>query len=225
MNGPLRTLGKSIDYRFRDPQLLEQALTHRSVGAPNNERLEFLGDGLLNFLIASALYQRNPRASEGDLTRLRASLVKAGTLAEVAAELGLGECLRLGPGELSSGGFRRRSILADALEALLAGVYLDGGFDAAGKVVEHIFAGRLTNLPDPESLKDPKTRLQEALQGRGLALPEYELLATRGQDHQREFTMACRVPGLSLQTQATGSSRRKAEQAAAAAALARMKDV
>lgn len=224
MNGSLRALSACIDYQFQDSAILEQALTHRSAGTPNYERLEFLGDSLLNFLIADSLFRSNVNANEGDLTRLRASLVKASTLAEIAAELGLGDCLRLGPGELSSGGFRRKSILADAFEALLGGVFLDGGYDAVRKVVMHVYARRLENLPSAESLKDPKTRLQEALQGRGLDLPEYVLLDTRGEDHKREFTMACRVLSLSLQTEASGSSRRKAEQAAAAVALDRLKN-
>lgn len=220
----VRHLGDRIAYRFRNPDILDEALTHRSAGTPNYERLEFLGDSLLNFLIAEMLFQENAGASEGDLTRLRASLVRAGTLAEIAAELGIGDCLRLGGGELSSGGFRRKSILADAFEALLGAVYLDGGYEAAREVIAHVYAERLRNLPDAESLKDPKTRLQEALQQRGLSLPEYVLLDSRGADHEREFTMACRVESLSLQTKASGSSRRKAEQAAAALALGRLQD-
>ncbi len=224
MNGPRETLCNFIDYQFSDARLLEQALTHRSVGTPNYERLEFLGDSLINFLIAEALYEQDTSTSEGDLSRLRASLVKAGTLAELALEMGIGDCLQLGPGELASGGFRRKSILSDALEAVLGAVYLDGGFSAARKVVRKVFSARLASLPDAESLKDAKTRLQEALQARGLALPEYELVRAEGKDHKRIFTMACRVPGLSLETQASASSRRKAEQAAASAALARMSD-
>lgn len=222
MNEPLRTLADRIQYRFGKPALLEQALTHRSAGTPNNERLEFLGDSLLSFVIADALFETSAGASEGDLTRLRASLVRAGTLADIAHELDLGDCLRLGPGELSSGGFRRRSILADALEAVLGGVYLDGGYEAARRVILLLYAGRLEDLPDAESLKDPKTRLQEVLQARGMGLPEYVLVATSGKEHRREFTMACRVPSLSVQEEATASSRRKAEQAAAAAALTRL---
>lgn len=221
---PVRHLGDRIAYRFRNADILDEALTHRSAGTPNYERLEFLGDSLLNYLIAEMLFQANAGASEGDLTRLRASLVRAGTLAEIASELGLGDCLKMGAGELSSGGYRRKSILADAFEALLGAVYLDGGYDAAREVVARLYAKRLGNLPDPESLKDPKTRLQEALQSRGLDLPEYILIDTKGADHNREFTMACQVPSLSLQTEASGSSRRKAEQAAAALALGRLKD-
>jgi len=224
LNGQLRHLGDRIDYRFRNPQILDEALTHRSAGTPNYERLEFLGDSLLNFLIADLLFQGDSKANEGDLTRLRASLVRAGTLAEIATELGLGDCLRLGAGELSSGGFRRKSILADAFEALLGGVFLDGGYDAARNVVARVYAERLRNLPAADSLKDAKTRLQEALQSRGLELPEYVLLGTQGADHKREFTMACKVQSLSLQTEASGSSRRKAEQAAAALALGRLQD-
>lgn len=219
MNEALRALADKTGYRFDNPDLLQQALTHRSAGTPNYERLEFLGDSLLNFVIADALFHAEPAASEGDLTRLRASLVRAGTLAEIAGELGLGNCLRLGAGELGGGGFRRKSILADGFEALLGGIYLDGGYTAVRKAILRVFSGRLENLPAAESLKDAKTRLQETLQGRGLDLPEYVLVATRGEEHKREFTMACRVPSLSLQTEASGGSRRKAEQAAAAAAI------
>lgn len=219
MNEKLAGLGKLIDYQFRNQDLLQQALTHRSAGSPNYERLEFLGDGLLNFLIADALFRLDSESSEGDLTRLRASLVKESTLAAVAGELNLGACLRLGPGEQTSGGFRRKSILADALEALLGAVYLDGGFAAAQTVVARLFKQRLASLPAAEDLKDAKTRLQELLQSRGLDLPEYQLEDSSGADHQRVFTVSCKVPGRSEVVRASGSSRRKAEQAAAKLAL------
>ncbi len=225
MNETPAALCDKIGYQFTDTALLEQALTHRSAGPGNYERLEFLGDGLLNFLIADALYQHVPAASEGDLTRFRASLVRSATLAELAQEIGIGGCLRLGQGELGSGGFRRRSILADALESLVGAIYLDGGYEEARGVVRRLFEKRLTNLPDAESLKDAKTRLQETLQARGIELPQYELLASEGKDHERVFTMACRVPVLSIETQASASSRRKAEQAAAASALTLIADV
>lgn len=213
-------LGRAINYRFNDPDLLERALTHRSAGAPNYERLEFLGDSLVNFLVADALYRRQPEASEGDLTRLRASLVKESTLASIAAGLRLGELLLLGPGEQTSGGFRRKSILADALEGLLGAVYLDGGIEAARQVADELFAERLDSLPDPETLKDPKTRLQEWLQGRGQALPEYALEETRGAEHARTFFVSCKIADPPCEARASGSSRRKAEQAAAAKVLA-----
>ncbi len=224
MSEALGALCRGIGYRFTDQALLERALTHRSAGPDNYERLEFLGDGLLNFLIAEAVYRNKPTASEGDLTRLRASLVRSRTLAELASEIGLGQCLRMGQGELGSGGFRRGSILADALEGLIGAIYLEAGIDEARAVVMRLFGQRLARLPDAESLKDAKTRLQEALQARGLALPKYELLESAGKDHEREFTVACRVPALALETQAEGSSRRKAEQSAAAQALAQLND-
>lgn len=225
MNGTRESLCNRIDYVFNDQRLLDQALTHRSAGSGNYERLEFLGDGILNFLIAEALYSREPNASEGDLTRFRASLVKASTIADVAADIGLGECLHLGQGELGSGGFRRKSILADALEGLVGAIYLDAGFETTRDVVLRLYADRLANLPDVDSLKDAKTKLQETLQARSLGLPEYELMASEGKDHERVFTVACRVPAMKLETSATGRSRRKAEQAAATNLLARINDV
>ncbi len=224
MNGSLGTLCKTIAYKFQDEELLRQALTHRSAGSRNYERLEFLGDGLLNFIVAEALYEQEAEASEGDLTRLRASLVKQGTLAGIASNLALGEYLQLGAGESSSGGFRRKSILADTVEALLGAIYLDGGFNAARTVTRRLFAEHLAGLPDAESLKDPKTRLQEILQGRGLGLPDYTLVNSHGKDHERIFTVACRVTALSVEAEASGSSRRKAEQAAAAEVIARIQD-
>ena len=215
-------LCKAIDYRFRNQDLLTRVLTHRSAGSPNYERLEFLGDSLVNFLVADALYRQETAAGEGDLTRLRASLVREATLASVASELALGDCLLLGPGEQTSGGFRRKSTLADALEAMLGAVYLDGGFEAASTVVQRLFASRLATLPDAESLKDPKTRLQELLQSRGQGLPSYSLEDTHGAEHQRTFVVNCKVPEPEFEVTASGSSRRKAEQAAAAKALARL---
>lgn len=208
-----------LPYRFARPELLGEALTHRSAGRPNNERLEFLGDAVLNFLIAEALYQRVPDADEGGLSRLRATLVRGETLAEIAGDLRLGEALSLGSGELKSGGFRRRSILADALEAVIGAVYLDGGFEACRELVRELFASRLASLPDTDSLKDPKTRLQEYLQSRQAALPVYHLVAEEGEPHRRTFRVACETPWLKAPVEASGRSRRAAEQEAARLAL------
>ena len=203
-----------LDYRFRDPALAELALTHRSVGRPNNERLEFLGDALLGAIIAEMLYEAHPRASEGELSRLRAQLVNGQALAVIARELELGEGLKLGPGELKSGGFRRESILADAFEALVASVYLDGGFEACRNAVRGLFARRVADLP--RSSKDAKTRLQEWLQARGLPLPVYELEGSHGEDHAKVFEVACSIAEPTpLRAAASGPSRRAAEQDAA----------
>ncbi|GAB4193775.1 MAG: ribonuclease III [Wenzhouxiangellaceae bacterium] len=213
------SLCQQLRYQFDDEQLLTTALTHRSVTRRNNERLEFLGDAILNCIVAELLYHKRPQAAEGDLSRLRARLVREETLADVARDLSLDEHLLLGEGELKSGGFRRASILADAFEAILGAVYLDGGFQAAHQVVAQLFAGRIEALPDAELLKDPKTRLQEWLQARKLALPQYELCGQSGPDHKRQFTVACLVPGQQQRFEAVGGSRRKAEQAAAGLAL------
>lgn len=204
-----------IDYRFDDPELLTRALTHRSHGGPHYERLEFLGDGLLNGIIADLLYRRRPHAPEGDLSRLRSRLVRDTTLAEIATELGLGDRLRLGPGELRSGGHQRQSILADVLEALIGAIYLDGGFGAAREVVLALFDQREQALPSAERLKDPKTRLQELLQADGQLLPEYRVVAESGADHCKRFEVECSVGGLMTPVRAAAGSRRKAEQAAA----------
>lgn len=219
MESAEKYLSKKLDYEFSNPDLLRRALTHRSVGSRNNERLEFLGDGALNFIIASEIYHLRPQYQEGQLSRLRASLVRGVTLAEVAREIGLGDYLSLGSGELKSGGFNRDSILADALEAVLGAVYIDGEFASLQRVVCHLFESRLHNLPDDEPQKDPKTRLQEYLQARKFPLPVYELIDTRGQDHARTFIVAARIDELALNVTAKGSSRRRAEQAAAENAL------
>ena len=208
-----------LPYTFGNPALLEQALTHRSRGHHHNERLEFLGDALLNFSIAALLYAERPDAPEGDLSRMRARLVRDRTLAQVAREIGLGDHLRLGPGELKSGGYLRESILADALEAIFGAALLDGGVDAARGLVEELLRPRMDALPAVDMLKDPKTRLQELLQGRGLRLPDYTVIEERGADHRREFTVECAVEPLDTPVQATAGSRRKAEQAAARAVL------
>ncbi|GAB4175939.1 MAG: ribonuclease III [Wenzhouxiangellaceae bacterium] len=211
-----------LAHRFADPGLLERALTHRSFGRPNNERLEFLGDAVLNCVVARMLFDRHPDLDEGLLSRLRSLLVREESLAEIADRLELGRFIRLGPGELKSGGYLRPSILADAVEALIGAVFLDAGYDAACAQIEAWLGDRVASPPALDSLKDPKTRLQEALQARGLSLPSYELLEQSGPDHARRFTVSCTTPLLDQPVVATASSRRKAEQAAARQALRRI---
>jgi ribonuclease-3 len=215
---PEEAIERRLDYAFRDASLLRQALTHRSHGTPHNERLEFLGDGLLNFVVARLLYERFDRLAEGDLSRLRASLVNQQTLSELALSLQLGDQLRLGEGELKSGGFRRPSILADAFEALIGAIFLDGGFHAAEGVLAKLYQP-LLGAVDPSSLgKDPKTRLQEYLQARKLALPQYAVVSVTGEAHEQHFQVECVIPALSIRSEGGGSSRRAAEQEAARAA-------
>lgn len=204
-----------IGYRFADPELLARALTHRSYGAAHNERLEFLGDSVLNCAIALELYRKFPRLTEGELSRLRANLVNQKCLSEVAQQFGLGEAIRLGEGELKSGGATRPSILADAVEAVVGAVLLDGGFDAACRVVRVLFAETLATLDPSAMAKDPKTRLQEYLQGRHIPLPRYQIVETRGEAHAHLFRVECSIPDLNIRTLGEGSSRRNAEQAAA----------
>jgi ribonuclease-3 len=211
-----------LGYQFRDAALLEAALTHRSAGRRNNERLEFVGDAVLNFAVAALLYREFPDADEGDLSRYRAALVSGATLATVAAELRLGGQLRLGGGELKSGGERRSSILADALEALFGAVYVDGGMVAAIAVIEALLAGRMGALPEARELKDPKTRLQEQLQAQGLPLPAYVVDAVSGEPHEQRFVARCAVAALELEARGEGSSRRQAEQEAARQVLERL---
>jgi len=206
---------------FADPALLERALTHRSAGHANYERLEFLGDALINAVVSIELYARFPRAPEGDLTRLRAALIRESSLAELARGIELSDCLRMGGGELKSGGFRRDSILADTLEALVAAVYLDGGWERCRALVCVLFAGAF-DAADIGAAKDAKTRLQEWLQARGMALPEYRMLDAVGKDHDKVFRVLCRVVDLDLCSDAAGRSRKAAEQAAAAALLERI---
>lgn len=208
-----------LPHRFSEPALLKQALTHRSLGSHNNERLEFLGDGVLNFIVAEYLYRERADAPEGDLSRLRANIVRDVTLAQIAGELNLGDHIRLGGGELKSGGFRRDSILADAVEALIGAVYLDAGFDTAQRFVLALVGERLLALPDADALKDPKTRLQELLQGRGLPLPEYHLVEESGADHNKRFRVACHTALDDKVVEAEAGSRRKAEQKAASQML------
>jgi len=212
--------GDLIGHAFNDPGLRQQALTHRSAGTPNNERLEFLGDSIVNMMVAQALYERWPKADEGALTRARAELVREGALAVIARELQLGDRLILGPGEMKTGGHRRDSILADALEAVVAAIYLDAGFAACRTVVLPWFSASMQALPatgKPE--KDPKTRLQEWLQARQKALPLYELVSESGDDHAKTFRVRCGVTDPAVSTEGEGASRRLAEQQAAAAAL------
>lgn len=213
MSAALDRLRAALGYNFRRPEWLEEALTHRSASANNNERLEFLGDALLNLVVAEVLYHRHPKASEGELSRLRASLVKGETLAKLARELKLGENLRLGPGELKSGGARRESILSDALEAVIGAVYLDGGLAACRDLILTLYRENLESLASASELKDPKTRLQEYLQAYQQPLPVYSVLEIRGEPHAQSFTVECAVA--ELRAVATGSSRRKAEQEAA----------
>ena len=208
-----------IPYRFDNPALLREALTHRSHGSHNNERLEFLGDSILNFVVASSLYELRPDTSEGGLSRLRSRVVRGETLAELAAGLDLGEHLILGEGEMKSGGFRRNSILADALEAVFGAVYLDGGFEACESVIRAVCEEVIADLPDAEELKNPKTRLQEWMQARGRPLPEYELILEEGAEHAKQFSVRVRLPDSGEEAEATGNSRRKAEQSGAAKML------
>ncbi len=208
-----------LHYTFNDPSLLELALTHRSASKQNNERLEYLGDSFLNFAIARRLFDLRPDDTEGDLSRARAALVKEPTLAAIGQRLGIDVHLTLGAGELRSGGAQRLGVLADAVEALLGAVLLDGGPTAAEAVVDLMFAEEFTRLPDAASLKDPKTRLQEWLQGRGLPLPSYAVTAVHGRDHEQTFTIECEVREKNAHTTGHGPSRRRAEQEAAAAML------
>jgi ribonuclease III len=215
-------LGTKLTYAFRDDSLRERAFSHRSVGARNNERLEFLGDALVNMYVAELLYERFPRADEGELTRLRSRLVSEPALAGIARELELGEQLLLGPGELKTGGFRRDSILADAFEALIAAIYLDGGWETCRSHAREWFGTRIDAAVQADD-KDAKTQLQEMMQGRGLAVPAYELIGATGADHAKIFEVACCVAALDIRTTGTGSSRRAAEQGAAAAAIEQIK--
>ena len=208
-----------LRYAFKDTNLLDLALTHRSASKANNERLEYLGDAFLNFAIARRLYERRRDDTEGDLSRARAALVKEPTLAAIGQRLGVDAYLTLGAGELRTGGAQRSAVLADAVEALIGAVLLDGGEPAAEAVVDLMFAVELKSLPDAATLKDPKTRLQEWLQGRGLALPVYVVTAVQGRDHEQTFVVECEVQEENVQTTGRGQSRRRAEQDAAAAML------
>lgn len=208
-------LQRSLGYTFINKQLLDQALTHRSSSPVHNERLEFLGDAILSWVIADALYQQFPQSPEGDLSRMRATLVKGKTLAEFGREFKLGDYLRLGPGELKSGGFRRESILADAVEALIGAIYLDSGTDVIQPLLLKWYESRLVNIKPGNDQKDPKTRLQEFLQGRKKALPDYEVTAVIGEAHNQQFKVSCTTELTNGPVEGQGTSRRKAEQDAA----------
>jgi len=215
----LPVLQTRISYSFTQPALLQQALTHRSFSATNNERLEFLGDSVLNFIIAHQLFNLFPHLPEGDLSRLRAKLVREASLAEIAIDLNLGDALKLGEGELKSAGWRRPSILADALEAIVGAVYLDGGFDAAQQVVALLYRDKLQTI-DPKAIdKDAKSQLQEYLQSKKMDLPEYQVVSIEGEAHAQTFTVQCFIKKLKLTTTGVGTSRRVAEQQAAKLAM------
>jgi ribonuclease-3 len=212
-------LSKKIDYHFRQPEILQMALTHRSKGGEHNERLEFLGDAVVNFVIAEILYHQFPKATEGDLSRWRATLVNRDTLADLAKKFDLGQYLLLGPGELRSGGSERHSILSCAMEAIIGAVYMDGGYAAAHERISVWYDELLNSLSSAASHKDPKTLLQENLQGHRLALPVYTVESIEGEAHQQMFVVSCQVEGISDKTFGRGTSRRRAEQDAAQAML------
>ena len=223
MNDKLNRLASLLGHQFADADLLKRAITHRSAGSRHNERLEFLGDSILSLVIAETLYQRFPDVSEGDMSRMRATLVREKTLAELAREFDLGECLILGPGELKSGGFRRESIRADTVEAIIGAIYLDAGMDVIRQLLLNWYAQRLEEIRPGAEQKDPKTRLQEFLQGRRRPLPSYVVVKVKGEAHNQEFTVQCEIEGVTPSVVGVGSSRRKAEQAAAEKALEQLK--
>ena len=210
------SLGESLGHAFRRPELFRQALTHRSFGADHNERLEFVGDAVLDCVIALELYRRFPGLSEGELSRLRANLVNRDTLHRLALSLDLGSSLRLGAGEVRSGGATRPSILADALEALFGAIFVDAGFEAAKDAIERVYAAEFDEVERSGSSKDAKTRLQEWLQGRRLPVPEYAISGVQGEAHRQTFEVVCRIPALAIEATGSGPNRRAAEQAAAA---------
>lgn len=213
-------LKKALAYEFENEDLLRCALTHASAGAGNNERLEFLGDAVLQLVASELVFHERPDASEGRLSRLRSSLVKDSTLGAIAADIGVGDHLILGSGEKKSGGYRRESILANAVEAIFGAVYLDAGFEVARAVILHAYGDRARNLPKHGELRDPKTRLQEMLQARQLALPDYAVENVTGKVHRQSFEVSCKIRDLGLQTEGKGTTRRNAEQDAAASMLA-----
>lgn len=211
----LDRLEYALGHTFSRRDLLQQALTHRSHGSSHYERIEFLGDSVLNFVVAALLFERFVDLREGELSRLRAILVRQETLVEIAQKLSLGDYLKLGEGEMKSGGFRRPSILADALEALFGAIFLDAGFERAREVIVNLYRPLLAEIDPQQANKDPKTALQELLQGRHLPLPQYTLQVTRGQAHEQRFEVECRIPDLNVRTFGGGASRRAAEQEAA----------
>ncbi len=219
MTSPLSRLETKLSYQFKDTELLNLALTHRSANGKHNERLEFLGDSILSFVIADDLYHRFPKINEGDMSRMRATLVRGHTLAELGREFELGDYLKLGPGELKSGGFRRDSILADAVEAIIGAIYLDSGTEVVRGIILSWYQTRLEAIKPGVSQKDPKTRLQEFLQGRRKPLPVYTVTNIKGEAHNQEFTVSCDIAGIGMPVIGKGTSRRKAEQAAAETAL------
>ena len=225
MNSPIDKLERKIGYHFNDADLIHLALTHRSAAGKHNERLEFLGDSILSFVIADDLYHRFPKVNEGDMSRMRATLVRGHTLAELGREFELGDYLKLGPGELKSGGFRRDSILADAVEAIIGAVYLDSDTEVVRRIILSWYQSRLESIQPGVSQKDPKTRLQEFLQGRRNPLPIYTVTNIKGEAHNQEFTVECEVAGVDKPVIGKGTSRRKAEQAAAEAALEQLSNV
>ncbi|ERM59861.1 MULTISPECIES: ribonuclease III [Vibrio] len=225
MNSPIDKLERKIGYQFNDADLIHLALTHRSAAGKHNERLEFLGDSILSFVIADDLYHRFPKVNEGDMSRMRATLVRGHTLAELGREFELGDYLKLGPGELKSGGFRRDSILADAVEAIIGAVYLDSDTEVVRGIILSWYQSRLDAIQPGVSQKDPKTRLQEFLQGRRNPLPVYTVTNIKGEAHNQEFTVECEVAGVDKPVIGKGTSRRKAEQAAAETALEQLSNV
>ncbi|MCX2760288.1 ribonuclease III [Vibrio cyclitrophicus] len=225
MNSPIDKLERKIGYQFNDADLIHLALTHRSAAGKHNERLEFLGDSILSFVIADDLYHRFPKVNEGDMSRMRATLVRGHTLAELGREFELGDYLKLGPGELKSGGFRRDSILADAVEAIIGAVYLDSDTEVVRRIILSWYQSRLDAIQPGVSQKDPKTRLQEFLQGRRNPLPVYTVTNIKGEAHNQEFTVECEVAGVDKPVIGKGTSRRKAEQAAAETALEQLSNV
>lgn len=224
MNPELSALQKRLGHEFSNPQLLERALTHRSFSSEHNERLEFLGDSVLNLAVSGLLFETLDQLPEGDLSRVRANLVKQDTLHQLAVALNLSPGLRLGDGEKRSGGQKRPSILADALEALIGAVYLDAGFDSANRLVRRLYSGVQLNAQMSAMGKDPKTDLQEWLQGRKMKLPQYRVVATTGEAHRQTFDVECTVSELGRAERGIGASRRAAEQAAAAAMMAFLRD-
>ena len=208
-----------IPYSFSDPDLLSLALSHRSVGRVNNERLEFLGDSILNFVVSARLFDLKPSDNEGELSRLRARVVRGESLAKLAQAIKLGDFIKLGEGELKSGGYKRSSILADALEAVFGAIYLDGGFAACEAAILHICNPMIADLPDAQELIDPKTRLQEWLQAKGFGLPVYTLLSEKGPPHKKHFLIQCEASAVDIKLTGSGSSSKKAQQAAASAVL------
>ncbi len=222
MTSLLNRLERKLEYTFNSRDFLNLALTHRSANSQHNERLEFLGDSILSFVIADDLYHRFPKVDEGDMSRMRATLVRGKTLAELGREFELGDVLKLGPGELKSGGFRRDSILADAVEAIIGAIYLDSDLETVRPIVLGWYKSRLDSIQPGVGQKDPKTRLQELLQGKRAPLPVYTVTQVKGEAHNQEFTVQCEVTGLDKPVVGKGSSRRKAEQTAAELALGRL---